>query len=144
MQPVPLAQAEGSVLSAELSCCGMRRSAGRDPRFDGLSGAFVDERFRKQYAFLFDEALPEEKRQLRSTLQARSGSLCCKRLRCLPAARLCGLLMCLLAHCLAPDAALAAARRRPRAQRRARRCRRSSRVWSSRSARSRRGGSGPQ
>ena len=47
------------------------RSAGRDPRFDGLSGAFVDERFRKQYAFLFDEALPEEKRQLRSTLQAR-------------------------------------------------------------------------
>ncbi len=49
--------------------CG--RSAGRDPRFDGLSGAFVDERFRKQYAFLFDDALPEEKRQLRSTLQAR-------------------------------------------------------------------------
>lgn len=46
-------------------------SEGRDPRFDGLSGNFVDERFRKQYAFLFDEALPDEKRALRSTLQAR-------------------------------------------------------------------------
>ena len=75
-------------LSAQLSCYGTLRSAGRDPRFDGLSGAFFDERFRKQYAFLFDEALPEEKRQLRSTLQARSGSFLCKRLTCLPAARL--------------------------------------------------------
>ncbi|KAK9846520.1 hypothetical protein WJX81_005833 [Elliptochloris bilobata] len=50
------------------------KSEGRDPRFDGLSGNFVDERFRKQYAFLFDEALPDEKRHLRSTLQKAKGA----------------------------------------------------------------------
>ncbi|KAK9807560.1 hypothetical protein WJX72_002543 [[Myrmecia] bisecta] len=41
----------------------------RDPRFDGLSGKFVDERFRKQYAFVYDEQLPEERQQLKKALQ---------------------------------------------------------------------------
>ena len=41
----------------------------RDPRFDSLAGKLVPERFRKQYAFLYDEQLPAERDQLRATLQ---------------------------------------------------------------------------
>lgn len=44
----------------------------RDPRFDSLSGALQPDRFRKQYAFLYDEQLPDEREQLKATLQ-----VCC-------------------------------------------------------------------
>lgn len=39
---------------------------GKDPRFEDLSGKYNPERFRKQYAFLFDEALPAERSQLKA------------------------------------------------------------------------------
>ncbi|CAL8464266.1 g3801 [Coccomyxa elongata] len=41
----------------------------RDPRFDSLSGALQPDRFRKQYAFLYDEQLPAEREELKATLQ---------------------------------------------------------------------------
>jgi ribosomal RNA-processing protein 36 len=41
----------------------------RDPRFESLSGGqFSDDRFKKQYAFLYDEQLPEERRALKEAL----------------------------------------------------------------------------
>lgn len=43
----------------------------RDPRFENLSGKFSTDQFRKQYAFVYDEALPEEKRDLRNQMQVR-------------------------------------------------------------------------
>ncbi|KAK9905044.1 hypothetical protein WJX75_008538 [Coccomyxa subellipsoidea] len=46
----------------------------RDPRFDSLSGALQQDRFRKQYAFLYDEQLPAEKEELKSTLQKTKGA----------------------------------------------------------------------
>ncbi len=58
-----------------LGCQVLRRTIiycreGRDPRFDSLSGALQQDRFRKQYAFLYDEQLPAEKEELKFTLQA--------------------------------------------------------------------------
>lgn len=47
----------------------MRNSESRDPRFESLSGKFSTDQFRKQYAFVYDEALPEEKRDLKSQMQ---------------------------------------------------------------------------
>ena len=44
-------------------------SKSRDPRFENLSGKFSTDQFRKQYAFVYDEALPEEKRDLKRQLQ---------------------------------------------------------------------------
>lgn len=42
----------------------------RDPRFESLSGgAYNDDRFKRQYSFLYDEKLPEEKRALREALK---------------------------------------------------------------------------
>ena len=41
----------------------------RDPRFDSLSGTLDNDRFRKQYAFLYDEQLPADREQIKSTLQ---------------------------------------------------------------------------
>ena len=49
--------------------CDPACSASRDPRFDDLSGNLSAERFRKQYAFLYDEQLPAERDQLKATLQ---------------------------------------------------------------------------
>jgi ribosomal RNA-processing protein 36 len=42
-----------------------------DPRFEGLSGAFNQERFRKQYGFIYDEQLPEDRKALREALKVR-------------------------------------------------------------------------
>lgn len=42
----------------------------RDPRFESLSGgAYVEAKFKKQYAFLFDERLPAERKELRAALK---------------------------------------------------------------------------
>jgi ribosomal RNA-processing protein 36 len=42
----------------------------RDPRFQTLTaGAYVDESFKKRYAFLYDEKLPEEKKALQEALK---------------------------------------------------------------------------
>ena len=38
----------------------------KDPRFEDLSGKYVPERFRKQYSFLYEEVLPQERSSLRS------------------------------------------------------------------------------
>ncbi|DBA72635.1 hypothetical protein WJX79_007607 [Trebouxia sp. C0005] len=47
----------------------LRNSESRDPRFENLSGKFSTDQFRKQYAFVYDEELPEEKRNLKSQMQ---------------------------------------------------------------------------
>ena len=39
-----------------LLCC----RAGRDPRFDQLTGTFDQDKFKSGYAFIFDEQLPQE------------------------------------------------------------------------------------
>ncbi|KAL3154932.1 hypothetical protein ABBQ38_011464 [Trebouxia sp. C0009 RCD-2024] len=44
-------------------------SKSRDPRFENLSGKFSTDQFRKQYAFVYDEALPEDKKDLKRQLQ---------------------------------------------------------------------------
>lgn len=44
-------------------------SKNRDPRFENLSGKFSTDQFRKQYAFVYDEALPEERNNLKRQLQ---------------------------------------------------------------------------
>jgi len=47
---------------------GTRR--GRDPRFDGLTaGNFVDSKFKNRYSFIYDEKLPEEKRELQEVVK---------------------------------------------------------------------------
>ena len=47
----------------------------RDPRFDeavaGAGGSVTDSAFRKRYAFLYDEQLPQEKAQLKAQLKVR-------------------------------------------------------------------------
>lgn len=42
---------------------------GKDPRFEDLSGAYNADRFRKQYAFLYDEQLPAEKSDLKAAMK---------------------------------------------------------------------------
>jgi len=53
-----------------------RPLASRDPRFDeavaGAGGSVTDSAFRKRYAFLYDEQLPQEKAQLKAQLKVRS------------------------------------------------------------------------
>lgn len=44
-------------------------SKSRDPRFENLSGKLNTDQFRKQYAFVYDEALPGEKQDLKRQLQ---------------------------------------------------------------------------
>ena len=47
---------------------GTRR--GRDPRFENLTaGKFVDSSFKRRYAFLYDEKLPEERREVQEALK---------------------------------------------------------------------------
>lgn len=42
----------------------------RDPRFESISGGKVsDERFKKRYAFLYDEKLPAERTELKESLK---------------------------------------------------------------------------
>lgn len=52
-------------------CWRLNCSESRDPRFESLSGKFSTDQFRKQYAFVYDEALPEEKRDLKSQMQVK-------------------------------------------------------------------------
>jgi hypothetical protein len=47
------------------------RKAGRDPRFESLSGDLNEPAFRKRYAFVFEEQLPEERKRLKALLQVR-------------------------------------------------------------------------
>ena len=47
------------------------RKAGRDPRFESLAGELDGGAFRKRYAFMFEEKLPEERKRLKQLLQAR-------------------------------------------------------------------------
>jgi hypothetical protein len=42
-----------------------------DPRFDDMAGKYKDEVFKKRYAFIFDEQLPEEKTKLKKGLKVR-------------------------------------------------------------------------
>jgi hypothetical protein len=51
-----------------------QRKAGRDPRFESLSGDLDDAAFRKRYAFVFEEQLPEERKRLKALLQARNAA----------------------------------------------------------------------
>jgi len=47
---------------------GKRRS--RDPRFESLTaGKLVDKAFKKRYSFLYDEKLPEEKKELQAAMK---------------------------------------------------------------------------
>ena len=40
-----------------------------DPRFESLSGTFDQGRFRKQYNFLYEEALPQQRLDLKSAVR---------------------------------------------------------------------------
>ena len=40
----------------------------RDPRFDSIAGAYSEKAFKKRYSFIFDEKLPEERRELKESL----------------------------------------------------------------------------
>ena len=48
------------------------RKAGRDPRFESLAGDLDGSAFRKRYAFVYEEKLPEERKRLKQLLQARA------------------------------------------------------------------------
>lgn len=51
------------------------RAQGKDPRFESLAGgAFDERRFKSQYAFLYDEKLPEERKGLRAALKKAKGA----------------------------------------------------------------------
>ena len=52
-----------------LGCDAGRES--RDPRFDSLSGTLDNDRFRKRYAFLYDEQLPAERDEIKASLQVQ-------------------------------------------------------------------------
>ena len=45
----------------------------RDPRFETLTGRLDESRFRKQYAFLYEEALPRERSGTRTALKVGFG-----------------------------------------------------------------------
>ena len=51
----------------------------QDPRFDDLAGTFADERFRKQYGFIYDEQLPQEQQNLKASIKvpAKTVPACC-------------------------------------------------------------------
>ena len=46
----------------------MKKRRIRDPRFDSLGGDYSEKAFKKRYAFVFDEKLPEERRELKESL----------------------------------------------------------------------------
>lgn len=48
-----------------------RYRVGKDPRFEDLSGAYNPDRFRKQYAFLYEQQLPAEKSGLKAAMKVR-------------------------------------------------------------------------
>ncbi len=46
----------------------MKKNRVRDPRFDSMAGAYSETAFKKRYSFIFDEKLPEERRELKESL----------------------------------------------------------------------------
>lgn len=46
----------------------MKKNHVRDPRFDSMAGAYSETAFKKRYSFIFDEKLPEERRELKESL----------------------------------------------------------------------------
>jgi ribosomal RNA-processing protein 36 len=46
----------------------MKKRHVRDPRFDELAGSYSEKAFKKRYSFIFDEKLPEERRELKDSL----------------------------------------------------------------------------
>ncbi len=60
-----------NIRGTHTDCSRLTCSESRDPRFENLSGKFSTDQFRKQYAFVYDEALPEEKRDLKSQMQVQ-------------------------------------------------------------------------
>lgn len=46
----------------------MKKRRVRDPRFDSLGGDYSEKAFKKRYSFIFDEKLPEERRELKESL----------------------------------------------------------------------------
>lgn len=44
----------------------------KDPRFESLSGSFEQGRFRKQYGFLYEEALPQQRLDLKAAARVSS------------------------------------------------------------------------
>ena len=46
----------------------MKKRHVRDPRFDSLGGEYSEKAFKKRYSFIFDEKLPEERRELKESL----------------------------------------------------------------------------
>ena len=67
IQPRP---ASACLLPA-LNCLSLRSACRerKDPRFEDLSGRYDPGRFRKQYAFLYDEALPQERAAVKAKLK---------------------------------------------------------------------------
>ncbi len=53
---------------------GMKKKRVRDPRFDSLSGKYEEKDFKKRYSFVFDEKLPEERRELKESLSKIKGA----------------------------------------------------------------------
>lgn len=49
------------------------KSEGKDPRFEELSGRLDKDGFKKRYAFLYDQVLPQERRALKDRLKKESG-----------------------------------------------------------------------
>lgn len=53
----------------------MAKRHGKDPRFESLSGGpFKEERFKKLYSFVYDEKLPEERKDLKIALKKAKSS----------------------------------------------------------------------
>lgn len=51
------------------------RSEVRDPRFESLSaGQYSEEQFKRRYAFLYDEKLPQERADLKAALKRAKGA----------------------------------------------------------------------
>lgn len=72
--PVPTAEAPScrtSSLQFDV-CAGWLHCACRevrDPRFESLSGQYNEERFKRRYAFLYDDKLPQERKELKANMQ---------------------------------------------------------------------------
>lgn len=46
----------------------MKKNRVLDPRFESMAGAYSERAFKKRYSFIFDEKLPEERRELKESL----------------------------------------------------------------------------
>lgn len=52
-----------------LQPCTIPHRVAKDPRFEDLSGRYNADRFRKQYAFLYEEQLPQERSSLKAAMK---------------------------------------------------------------------------